>query len=67
MSKEFTVQVIRKVTKIETARIEVESPNKTMARGAAQYAAVNEPAEWTAGDDEITVISSKVVGEASSP
>lgn len=64
MSKEFTVQVIRKVTKIETARIKVESDNKTMARGAAEYKAKIEPAEWTAGDDEITVISSKVIEEA---
>lgn len=64
MSKKFTVQVIRKVTKIETAKIEVESPNATMARGAAQYMAIHEPIEWTAGDDEITVISSKVIIEA---
>lgn len=64
MSKKFTVQVIRKVTKIETARIKVESDNKTMARGAAQYKAISEPAEWESGDDEIRVISSKVIEEA---
>ena len=65
MSKKFTVQVIRKVTKIETARIEVESPNKTMARGAAQDRVTIAPEayDWQAGDEEITVISSKVIDE----
>ena len=67
MSKEFTALVTRKVTKIEMARIKVRVDNKSEVKGVAKYMAIHEPADWEASDDEITVISSKIVGEDSKP
>ena len=59
--KEFTVEVTRKVTTIETANISVKADNATEAKGVAKYRAERDNYEWTPGEDKIKVVSATII------